>query len=174
MVRVPDSRQEGPGSETQCWQVSGLVLIQPLCQNFGNFIHPISIVPSNQTGQHRRVGQQHQHAKNYKAMAPSPQRVYDQGGGSDQHGLCAGGAKNIWVKKNSRKRVSRLQRQNSTKSWKHTRTQKEELRETRLVWGVTGIGEVKRQEEYFTTLQSGHLPMWLPYTILRQKTPKQE
>ena len=33
----------------------------------------------------------------------------------------------------------------------------EELRETRLVWDVIGIGEVRRREECFTTLQSGHL-----------------
>ena len=33
----------------------------------------------------------------------------------------------------------------------------EKLRETRLVWDVIGIGELRRQEECFTTLQSGHL-----------------
>ena len=32
----------------------------------------------------------------------------------------------------------------------------EELRETRLVWDVIGISEVRTQEEFFTTLQSGH------------------
>ncbi|MEG7521682.1 MAG: hypothetical protein M3H12_01065 [Chromatiales bacterium] len=31
-----------------------------------------------------------------------------------------------------------------------------ELKETRLVWDVNGIGEVRRREECFTTLQSGH------------------
>ena len=33
----------------------------------------------------------------------------------------------------------------------------EELRETRLVWDVIVIGEVRRREECFTILQSGHL-----------------
>ena len=36
------------------------------------------------------------------------ERVHDQGGGSGQLGLRAGGAKNFWVKKSRQKRVSRL------------------------------------------------------------------
>ena len=55
--------------------------------------------------QRGRIGQQHQHAKHYKNMAPSPQwhrKSIDQGGGSGQLRLRAGGAKTIWVKKSRR------------------------------------------------------------------------
>ena len=40
---------------------------------------------------------------------------------------------------------------------KHLQDRGEELRETRLVWNVIGITEVRRREECFTTIQSGHL-----------------
>ena len=46
-----------------------------------------------------------------KPLPPVPsgtERVHDQGGGSGQLGLLAGGAKNLWVKKSRRKRVSIL------------------------------------------------------------------
>ena len=39
----------------------------------------------------------------------------------------------------------------------HIQEIEEELRETRLIWGVIGICEVRRPEECVTTLQSGHL-----------------
>ena len=39
----------------------------------------------------------------------------------------------------------------------HIQEPEEELRETRLVWDVIGFSEVRRPEECFTTLQSGHL-----------------
>ena len=33
----------------------------------------------------------------------------------------------------------------------------EELKENNMKWDVIGLGEVRRKEEGFTTLQSGHL-----------------
>ena len=33
----------------------------------------------------------------------------------------------------------------------------EELKENNMKWGVIGLGEIRRKEESFTTLQSGHL-----------------
>ena len=36
----------------------------------------------------------------------------------------------------------------------------EEFMEVRLMWDVIGSGEVRRREECFTTLQSGHLLQW--------------
>ena len=39
----------------------------------------------------------------------------------------------------------------------HIQELEDELRETGLVWGVIGIGEVRRAEERFTTLQGGRL-----------------
>ena len=40
---------------------------------------------------------------------------------------------------------------------KHIQEVEDELKETRLVWDVIGIGEVRRREECFTTLQNGYL-----------------
>ena len=75
--------------------------------------------------------------------------------------LEAGGAKNLWVKKSSRKRVSRLKITNYNVRTlirdEHIQELEEERRETRLVWDVTGISEVRRPKECFTTSQSGHL-----------------
>ena len=34
----------------------------------------------------------------------------------------------------------------------------DELKENNMKWDVIGLGEVRRKEESFTTLQSGHLP----------------
>ena len=39
----------------------------------------------------------------------------------------------------------------------HVQELEEDLGETRLVWDLIGIGEVRRPEECFTSLQSGHL-----------------
>ena len=39
----------------------------------------------------------------------------------------------------------------------HIQQLEDEFRETRLVWDVIGISEVRRPEGCFTTLQSGHL-----------------
>ena len=33
----------------------------------------------------------------------------------------------------------------------------DELKENNMIWDVIGLGEVRRKEESFTTLQSGHL-----------------
>ena len=55
------------------------------------------------TGQRWRLGQQSQHGKYYKPIAPSR---HDHVGGSGQRRLRAGSATNIWDKKN--RRASRL------------------------------------------------------------------
>ena len=34
---------------------------------------------------------------------------------------------------------------------------KEELKENNMKWDVTGLGDARRKEESFATLQSGHL-----------------
>ncbi len=91
-----------------------------------------------------------------KPWLPVPsgtERVHDQGGGSGQLGLLAGGCR--------RNRVSRLKiatyNIRTLLRDEHIQELDEELRKTRLVWDVIGISEVRRPEEYFTTLQSGHL-----------------
>ena len=71
------------------------------------FRSPYVALPTH-TGKRGRVGQQCQHAKQYKARDEPIQEL-------------------------------------------------EELVETRLVWDVIGIGEVRRRDECFTTQQSGHL-----------------
>ena len=93
-------------------------------------------------------------------MAPVPsgtERVHDQGGGSGQLGLRAGGAKNFWVKESCRKRVCRLKivTYNGKTLLRDELIQEreEEIRETRLVWDVIGISEVRRPHESFITLQ---------------------
>ena len=39
----------------------------------------------------------------------------------------------------------------------HVQELEEELKENNMKWDVIGLGEVRRKEESFTTLQSGHL-----------------
>ena len=46
--------------------------------------------------------------KPWSAVTSGTERVHDQGGGSGQVGLRTGGAKNLWVKKSRRMRVSTL------------------------------------------------------------------
>ena len=84
------------------------------------------------------------------------------------------GAKNLWVKKSHRKKVNRVKimTYNVRILLRDEHIQElEEVRETWLAWDVIGIGEVRKREEYFTTLQNGHL---LYNTILRQTTDEQE
>ena len=68
---------------------------------------------------------------------------------------------NSRVKKSRRKMVSRLTTAtNNVRTLLrdiHIQELDEELMETSLVWDAIGISEVKRPEECFTTLQSGHL-----------------
>ena len=89
------------------------------------------------------------------------ERVCDQGGGFDQQGLRAGGAKNLWIKKSRRKKVSRLKiatyNVRTLLRDEHTQELEEELGEFRLVWDVFRIGEVRRRRGSFTSLQNGHL-----------------
>ena len=70
------------------------------------------------------------------------------------------GAKNRCVKKSRRKRVNRLNiaTNNVRTLLKDERVQEpEELMEARLLWDVIRIGEARKREECFTTLQRGHL-----------------
>ena len=61
--------------------------------------------------------------------------------------------------KEPRKRVCRLKYSDLDNNVRdeHIQELEEELRKTRLIWDVMGISEVRRPEECFTTLQSGHL-----------------
>ncbi|MEG7522154.1 MAG: hypothetical protein M3H12_03525 [Chromatiales bacterium] len=69
--------------------------------------------------------------------------------------------KNIWVKKSRRKRVNRIKiATNNVRTLlrdEQIQDMEVEFKETILVWDAIGIGEVRRREECFTTLQSGHL-----------------
>ena len=88
---------------------------------------------------------------------PSSMDVCDLGGGSGQPRLHTGGAKNLWVKKNHHIMGERLKiaTYNVRTLLKDERVQ--ELKENNMNWDVMGLGEVRRKEESFTTLQSGHL-----------------
>ena len=130
MCRVPESSPEGPGFEGLQELVGGSVLIQPQCRNLGNFLHLIS-----------------------PALSKPRRRLWSIR-------TTCGGAKNLWINKSCLKRVSTLK----TATYKvrtvlrdeQIEELEEELRETRLVGDVIGIGEPRRREECFTTLQSGH------------------
>ena len=104
---------------------------------------------------------------NYSTTKPWPpvpsdtERVHDLGNCSGQLGLRAGGAKNLWVKKSHRKRVSKLKiatyNVRTLLRDEHIQELEEKHMETRLILDIIGISEVRRPEECFTTLQSGHL-----------------
>ena len=85
---------------------------------------------------------------------PSSMYVCDPGGGSRLH---TGGAKNFWVKKNHHTTGERLKiaTYNVRTLLKDEHVQ--ELEVNNMKWDVIGLGEVRRKEESFTTLQSGHL-----------------
>ena len=176
MVRVPDSRLEGPGFESRCRQVDGSVLIQPPCRNLGNFVHPMLPVPSNPhcpawkgrpTTPACKVLQSH--CPNSPA-APKESMTKEAALVNQDY---VQGAKNLWVKKSRRKRVRRLKiatyNVRTILSDEHIRELEEELRETRMVWDVIGVFEVRSPQICFITLQSGHL-----LCHLRQTTAKQE
>ena len=93
-----------------------------------------------------------------KLWPPVPsgtERVHDQGGGSGQLGLLA---KNLWVKKSRRKRASRPKiatyNVNTLLRYEHVQELEEELVETRLVWDVAGISEVRRPDSPSTATTS--------------------
>ena len=75
--------------------------------------------------------------------------------------LHTGGAKNIWLKKNHHTRRERLKIATyyviTLLKDEHVQELEEELKENNKKWDVIGLGEVRRKEESFTTLQSGHL-----------------
>ena len=89
---------------------------------------------------------------------PSSMDVCDLGGGSGPH---TGGAKNLWVKKNHHTRGERLKiatyNVRTLLKDEHLQELEEELKENNTKWDVIGLGEVRRKEESFTTLQSCHL-----------------
>ena len=92
---------------------------------------------------------------------PSSMDVCDLGGGSGPPRLHTGGAKNLWVKKNHHTRGERLKiatyNVRTLLKDEHVQELEDELKENNMKWDVIGLGEVRRKEESFTTLQSGHL-----------------
>ena len=92
---------------------------------------------------------------------PSSMDVCDLGGGSGTPRLHTGGAKNLWVKKNHHTRGERLKiatyNVRTLLKGEHMQELEDELKENNMKWDVIGLGEVRRKEERFTTLQSGHL-----------------
>ena len=71
------------------------------------------------------------------------------------------GAKNIWVKKNHNTRGERLKiatyNVRTLLKYENVQELEEELKENNMKWDVIGLREVRRKEEGFTTLQSGHM-----------------
>ena len=71
------------------------------------------------------------------------------------------GAKNIWVKKNHHTRGERLKiatyNVRTLLKYENVKELEEELKENNMKWDVIGLREVRRKEESFTTLQSGHM-----------------
>ena len=92
---------------------------------------------------------------------PSSMYVCDLGGGSGPPRLHTGGAKNLWVKKNHHTRGERLKiatyNVRTLLKDEHVQEQEDELKENNMKWDVIGLGEVRRKEESFTTLQRSHL-----------------
>ena len=92
---------------------------------------------------------------------PSSMDVCDLGCGSGPPRLHTGGAKNLWVKKNHHTRGERLKiatyNVGTLLKDEHVQELEDELNENNMKWDVIGLGEVRRKEESFTTLQSGHL-----------------
>ena len=78
-------------------------------------------------------------------MYKCTERVHGKGGGSGQLRIYAGGATNLFVTKSHRKRVSKLKIATYNA---RTLLRDEPIRELR--------SEVRRPEESFTALQSGH------------------
>ena len=71
------------------------------------------------------------------------------------------GAKNIWVKKNHHTRGERLKiatyNVRTLLKYENVQELEEELKENNMKWDMIGLREVRRKEESFTTLQSGHM-----------------
>ena len=80
-----------------------------------------------------------------------------------------GGAKNPWVKNHQKKEKKKKKHQQkeilkiatynvrTLSKDEHVQELEDELMETNIKWDVIGLGEIRRKEEGFTTLQSGHL-----------------
>lgn len=91
----------------------------------------------------------------------STERVLVQGGGSGSR-LCAGGAKNLWVKSHpKKKKITKLKIATynvlTLLNDERIHELEQEIKDNKLVWDVIGLGEVRRKDESFTTLQSGHM-----------------
>ena len=67
----------------------------------------------------------------------------------------------MWVKKNHNTRGERLKiatyNVRTLLKYEHVQELEEELKENNMKWDVIGLREVRRKEESFTTLQSGHM-----------------
>ena len=87
--------------------------------------------------------------------------VCDLGGGSGPPRIHTGCAQNIWVKKNHHTEGERLKiatyNIRTLLKDEHVQELEEELKENNMKWDVIGLGEVRRKEDSFTTVQSGHL-----------------
>ena len=107
--------------------------------------------------------------KKPRPPVPSSIDVSDLGCDSGPR-LHAGGAKNPWVKQNHQKKKEKKKKHQQKEILKiatynvrtlskdeHVQELEEELKETNIKCGVIGIGKIRRKEEGFTTLQSGHL-----------------
>ena len=77
------------------------------CRNLGNFVHPTSPALSFQPALTNNTSMQST-TKPWSPVPSGTERVHDQGAGTGQQGLRAGGAKNLWINMSRRKRVSRL------------------------------------------------------------------
>ena len=92
---------------------------------------------------------------------PSSMDVCDLGGGSGPLRLHTGGAKNHWVKKNHHTRGERLNiatyNVRTLIKYENVQELEEELKENNMKLDVIGFREVRRKEESFITLQSGHM-----------------
>ena len=89
---------------------------------------------------------------------PSSTSVASLGGDSGSCQQSTGGAKNLWGKKNHQTKlkigtynVRTLKTDDNITELIH------ELDDTNIKWDIIGIAEVRRQEEHFITLKSGHL-----------------
>ena len=135
-----------------------------LKHNYLGFVLQFRYLLPIRIGQRGRVGHETsmQNTNKPRAAVPSGMDVCDLGGGPGppRVGLHTGGANSIWVKKNHHTRGERLKIATynvRTLKYEHVQELEEGLKENNMKWNAIGLGEVRRKEESFTTLQHGHL-----------------
>ena len=98
-----------------------------------------------------------------RSPVPSSMDACDIGGGSVLPRHHTGDAKKLWAKKNHNTRGDRLKmatynvRTLGLLKDEHVQELEEQTKENNMKWDVIRLGEVRRKEESFTTLPSGHL-----------------